>query len=423
MSGDHDERRRRTKAPKHSHAGNGTVNHGPDDQGPTGHHADDQGPHEAAPATPAEQADASETTAPDPDGLDRLRALALGPAGEAGAGAGSEELDLRRLLRDAVQEIEPRDGTLEHLRRAVPARRARKRQALVGMAAAALFVGTAVPALVHVSNATGPGANPSMAGHGTQAQGGASQGVDPDGGSGSVGGSSGTTEHQGKENEQKENDGEGDGNSTGPGGSADPSATTETGAAVCTADQLAVAASGAGAPDAVGTVYGTFRFTNSSLTACTVTSPGSLSAVAGGAADPTKISTARHISGDPATALPDPSVELTSLLLQPGSAYEVKFAWVPSETCPSTGDNSGGTTGNPGDPTADPTPTDGSTTTEGTSTGGDTGTSTQLLRADGTMDGTVTVSNTAAPAAPTAQTTISGACAGTVYWTGVLAGA
>nr|WP_231905632.1 hypothetical protein [Streptomyces davaonensis] len=355
------------------------------------------------------------------DARETAAAPKSGGAAPAGAGLGVDELDLRQLLHDVVQEIEPRDGTLEHLRRAVPARRARKRQALVGMAAAALFVGTAVPALVHVSNTTGPGANPSVAGHGTQAQGGASQGVDPDNGKSSSGGSSGTTEEGGKENEQKENDGKDNGGGDGSGGSADPEATTETGAAVCTAEQLAVAAAGADAPDAVGAVYGTFRFTNSSLAACTVTNPGSLSLVPGGAADATKLSAARHISGDPAASLPDPSVELTSLLLQPGSAYEVKFAWVPSETCPTTGENSGGTTG--GEPSPDPTPSDSTGTTGGTSTGTDTGTSTQLLTEDGTADGTVTVTNTAEPGAPAAQTTISGACAGTVYWTGVLAGA
>ncbi|MCZ9347385.1 hypothetical protein NGM37_57770, partial [Streptomyces sp. TRM76130] len=60
---------------------------------------------------------------------------------------------MRRLLHRAVEEVEPREGALEQLRRAVPARRARKRQAAVGMAAAALLIGTAVPALLHVSDA------------------------------------------------------------------------------------------------------------------------------------------------------------------------------------------------------------------------------------------------------------------------------
>ncbi|NEC73968.1 hypothetical protein G3I25_20735, partial [Streptomyces rochei] len=95
------------------------------------------------------------------------------------------------MLHQAVRDVEPSDGTLEHLRRAVPARRARKRQAAVGMAAAALFIGTAVPALVHVSKTTGPGADPSVAGHASQAQGGASQGKDPAGGQSGIAGSAG----------------------------------------------------------------------------------------------------------------------------------------------------------------------------------------------------------------------------------------
>ena len=124
---------------KQSHAGNGTVNHGPDDTGP--------------------------------EGLD------------------SDELALRTLLHHAVGQMEPRQGTLDHLRRAVPARRARKRQALVGMAAAALFVGTAVPALLHVSNSAGSDTNPSIAGNASQAQGGAGQGKGPGDSESAAGGS------------------------------------------------------------------------------------------------------------------------------------------------------------------------------------------------------------------------------------------
>ncbi|MYS76743.1 hypothetical protein GTY88_40920, partial [Streptomyces sp. SID5926] len=132
-----------------THAGKGTVNHGPAAQGP------------------------------DAPGAD-------GPA--------TDEAALRAMMQRAVREMEPSDGTLEHLRRAVPARRARKRQALVGAAAAALFLGTAVPALVHVSNATGAGADPSVAGNASQAQGGASQGKDPAGGQSGVAGSGDTPE-------------------------------------------------------------------------------------------------------------------------------------------------------------------------------------------------------------------------------------
>ncbi|CAM5418148.1 hypothetical protein STANM309S_03678 [Streptomyces tanashiensis] len=92
---------------------------------------------------------------------------------EPGPGEGDDELALRRLFQDAVGGMEPSLGSLEHLRRAVPARRARKRQAIVGAAAAAVLIGTAVPAFVHVAASGGlSAANPVNAGHGEQAQGG-----------------------------------------------------------------------------------------------------------------------------------------------------------------------------------------------------------------------------------------------------------
>lgn len=351
--------------PKQSHAGNGTVNHGPDDQGP--------------------------------QGLD------------------SDELALRRMLQHAVEEIEPRDGTLDHLRRAVPARRARKRQALVGVAAACLFVGTAVPALVHVSNATDSSVNSSNAGHGEQAQGGAGQGEVAEGGESTSGGSSGKTEDKGKGSEKDEDKDTGTGPGTGSGSPDNPMATSPAGVAACTADQLGVVTQAADAPDLSGTVYGTFRFSNISTADCTVSGPGTLGTVTAGAADSSKVFTARHAAGDAAAGLPDPSQELTSLVLNPGAAYDVKFAWVPSETCPTTSDPSP-------DPSPDPTPTEDPTTTEGTSTGGDTGTSTQLMTEETTADGSVTITNTAEAGAPTATAVVSNACAGTIYWTGVLAG-
>jgi len=322
-----------------------------------------------------------------------------GPDDQGPEGFDSDELALRRMLHQAVQEIEPSDGTLDHLRRAVPARRARKRQALVGVAAAALFICTAVPALVHVSNSTGSNANPSMAGNASQAQGGASQGKNPDGGESSSGGSSSKTEDKGK-GDAKENDKDkGTGSGTGAGDPADPSAPSESGAAACTSAQLGSAGSSTAAADSTGTVYGIFTFNNISTTACTVGSPGTVSFSTAGAADGTKITTARHAAGDAASALPDPALELPSLVLKPGESYMVKFAWVPSETCPVTGDNSGGTTGST-DPTPDPTPSQDATTTEGTSTGGDTGTTTQLMTAEGTADGSVVITNTAEPGSP-----------------------
>ena len=323
---------------------------------------------------------------------------------------GSDELGLRRLLHQAVEEIEPTDGTLDHLRRAVPARRARKRQALVGAAAAALFIGTAVPALLHVSNATGSDADPSMAGAASATQGGTNEGKEASAGSDS-GDSSGSAKGSGKGG-KKDESGKGKGD-TGSTAGAEPSASAAS-APTCTSAQLAAVDGGATAPDGVGAVYGTFTVTNVSTTTCTVVGGGSVSPAALGAADQSKLSTLLHVAGDPAAGLPDPSTYASSLVLRPGGAYAVKFAWVPSETCPTSGGNGGE------DPTPDPTPT--SNPSGGTSDG-TTGESAQLMRADGTVDGSVNESNAAEGGAPTAATAVSNACAGTVYRTGLLSGA
>ncbi|MFF8729025.1 hypothetical protein ACF073_21385 [Streptomyces sp. NPDC015171] len=345
------------------------------------------------------------------DGLDELDGL------------GSDELALRRLLHSAVDDVEPRTGTLEHLRRAVPARRARKRQAVVGMAAAALFIGTAIPALVHVSHAGGSDPNTAMAGQSSQAQGGTGQGKDKNVGKGGEKDHGSTSVKPGKEHGKggkKDQKGTSGGGSA---GGADPSATLSSGTPVCTAAQLGSATGTANAPDTAGVVYGTFRVTNTSGAACTVAGAGSVTPVAQGAADPAKIVSARHAAGDAATSLPDPSLEVTTLVLQPGEAYVEQFAFVPSETCPTTG---GGSTG--GSDTGGATP-DPSTTPDPAASGGSTdtgsattGTTTQLVTEDGTADGSVAVTHTAEGGAPTATAVVPGACAGTVYYTGVLAG-
>ncbi|MFJ5260915.1 hypothetical protein ACIQAC_10685 [Streptomyces sp. NPDC088387] len=353
--------------PKQPHAGNGTVNDRLDDQGP--------------------------------DGLD------------------SDEQTLRNLLHHAVQDIEPRQGTLDHLRRAVPARRARKRQAAVGMAAAALFIGTAVPALVHVSNSTGSDDNTTIAGHGQEAQGGSSEGKGPDGGSSTSGGSTGSTENHGKGGGEGEDKGPDASPGADPGLPANPTASAPASAPACTAVQLGAGTGTVDVPDTAGTVYGTFRISNISADSCTVTGAGTVTPIPVGAADSTKIAVTQHSSGDVAAALPDPSLEAARLVLLPGAAYEVRFAWVPSETCPIEGGNGGN-----GEPSTDPSPTEDPGATTGSSTGGDTGTSTQMLRGDGTADGSVQVSYTPEAGSAPVMAEVQDACAGTVYRTGVLAG-
>ncbi|MEV6963021.1 hypothetical protein AB0M97_28435 [Streptomyces sp. NPDC051207] len=414
------------------------MNHGPDEQGPDKRGPDNQGPDEQGPEKQA--SGKSEPAAPEDAGGRAPEGLG-GPTGLAGVPGlddrdrddrdeidgpddldafGPDELALRRLLHQAVQDVEPRDGTLDYLRRAVPARRARKRQAAVGMAAAALFVCTAVPALVHVSNATGSDANPSAVGHASHTQGGSTQGNSPDAGGGASGGDAGKGEgtgQDGKKDDGKDNGGPGAGSGVTEG--ADPSFSTAAGgAAPCTAAELGTAIGSSGAPDSTGAVYGSFRVANVSSAACTVDSPGSVGSLPGGAADPAKVGAQRHVAGDAAAGLPDPSTEAAALLLEPGTAYEVKFAWVPSETCPANG--SGGTTGGDPGPSPDPTPSDEPTSNTGSSTGGDTGMSAQLANEDGMADGSVTVTYTSDTGAA-ASVTISNACAGTVYWTGLLA--
>ncbi|MEV4226355.1 hypothetical protein AB0J81_04475 [Streptomyces bobili] len=336
-------------------------------------------------------------------------------------GLDSDELALRRMLHQAVQEMEPVEGTLDHLRRAVPARRARKRQAAVGMAAAALFVGTAVPALLHVSNSGGSDANPSIAGQASQAQGGADSGKGPDGGSsGKIGDSAGTTgrpdpDSTGNTAGQKDS-----GSATGATEGTGPAATSPADAPACTPSQLGDSSAAVEVPDAAGIVYGTFRVVNVSDSGCTVGGEASVTSSAQGAADPAKISLVEHTSGDAAAGLPDPSLYVSQLALAPGSAYDVKFAWVPSETCPVTGGTgNGGDTGGPSSSPA-PSPSEQSGAATGT-TGGAGGTAPQLFTADGTVDGSVLVTYTADGGSPTASATVSNACAGTVYRTGVLA--
>jgi hypothetical protein len=136
-----------------------------------------------------------------------------------------------------------------------------------------------------------------------------------------------------------------------------------------------------------------------------------------GAADASKITVAQHGAGDVAAGLPDPSTAASQLVLLPGSAYQVKFAWVPSETCPTSGGSTGGTTGGS---TPSPSPSEDATTSSGSTTG-DTGTSTQLLE-DGTLDGSVQISYTTDNGSATTTATVSNACAGTIYRTDLLAG-
>ncbi|MFH9366835.1 hypothetical protein ACH4K8_14250 [Streptomyces anulatus] len=355
--------------------------------------------------------------APDDDLVGTLTDLF---ARDRGAPA-SDELDevaLRRMLHGAVRELAPSEGTLDHLHRAVPARRARRRQAVVGAAAAALLIGTAVPAFVHVATSDGPSAaRPAIAGHGEQAQGGNGDETGPE--------APGRRTVEPTERESEGSAGEADpdpsptkGEGSDPDGAVTGEATDSPSAdfaslPVCDPSQLGVASAGTGAPGADGTVYGSFKIANVSGTDCTVSSNGTVGFTAIGAADPLKIGVVQHTAGDAAPGLPDPSQEPGTVLLKPAMAYEVRFAWVPTDTCPTVG------------PSPSPTPsTDGAGGSVGEGgTDQPSGVDTQSLHEDGgaTAEGSVAVTHTPETGAPTAETKIPNACSGTIYRTGVLA--
>uniref|UniRef100_A0AAU2VSF4 DUF4232 domain-containing protein n=1 Tax=Streptomyces sp. NBC_00008 TaxID=2903610 RepID=A0AAU2VSF4_9ACTN len=389
------------------------MNHGPD----------------STPGSTPDSTNPDSTPGTDRDPLAVLFGAGAGAAADtgtdAGVGADADEDALRRMMRGAVQGLEPRDGTLDHLYRAVPARRARRRQALVGAAAAALLIGTAIPAFLHVANSEGSNAaGPAIAGHREQAQGGSGEEPGPgSGGADDGGGSEGHKDAGGSVPDTSASPSASSGRGVEGaevGSSADPRASVAAGMPVCSPDQLGVASARTGATGADGTVYGTFRIANVSGKDCSVSSGGTVGFEAMGAADPAKIAVVRHTQGDAASGLPDPAEEEATVLLAPEMVYEVQFAWVPEDTCPTTA----------GSPS--PTPTDGTagsavgsagSSTSGGGTGDtETGTDTQLGSEDdpGTAEGSVAVKHTAEPGAPVAETKISNACAGTIYRTGAL---
>ncbi|MER5178874.1 hypothetical protein ABT009_10955 [Streptomyces sp. NPDC002896] len=403
------------------HAGNGTVNHGPESSydGPDTPRDGSDTSYDGSDMS-YDGSDTSYRGYGDSNGGRQAGGAGSGPRGGDGAypdELGSDELALRRMLHHAVQDIEPTDGSLEHLRRAVPARRARKRQAVVGMAAAALFVGTAIPALVHVSNSAGSPDVSSAVGHVGEAEGQNGDGASPDGSEKNDGSGSSTSKSKGKNGDKGKND-QGKGATGSATGAPDSASTAAASSPACGVNELGKATPSVGSADAEGKVYGSFTITNVSSAACTVEGAGTMNTTAQGAADTTKINLVDHTAGD-GSGLPDPSLEASQLVLAPGKSYQVRFAWMPSETCPTTsGDGGGGG----GEPSPDPSPSGDSATGSTSGTSEQSGTTTQLVTEDGgTADGSVLLTLTAEPGTPTVSATISNACAGTIYHTGVLA--
>ncbi|MFJ3922724.1 hypothetical protein [Streptomyces sp. NPDC090022] len=321
------------------------------------------------------------------------------------APAPDDERALRALLHGAVSDLEPAPLALERLRHAVPARRARKRQALVGAAAAVLLIGGGTPAVLHLTDGTEhtEADGPAMAGHGQDVPGTAGTGSDPHAtGSGHQRQPTGSPtrgatvpavpdQRPGVSPEAPQTTA--GGTSAAPTLSSGPQPPAAApGVPLCTAGQLGVSGS-AGTPDSDGKVYGSFRVTNVSALGCVVTGPDAVTASAG-----TEV--LAHTPSDPAPGLPDPSSEVASLVLAPHMSYEVRYAWVPSAlSCPA--------------PTAsDP---------QGPATGPAANTEAAAPPPQPPASPGVSVTLTARPGAPTAQTTLpSSPCAGTVYRTGTI---
>ncbi len=364
-----------------------------------------------------------------------------GPAGESGqsgqsdqpgqsgqdTGRGVGEDELRRLLHSAVGDLEPAPDSLEQLRRAVPARRRRRRHAVVGAAAALLLGGTSIPAMVHVANfADGPEDRPANAAS-TQRTPGGTEGTHGEG-----------TEHSGKPPAGHGGKKTDPGKPAEPGKSPDaaerkpsagtstpyPSGTMDVTSPACSRAQLGNGVSSVGPADASGRVYGSFRVVNTSDTACSVEGGGEIGVLPQGGTDSSRVSVVDHTAGDAAPALPDPITTPDQLVLKPGQAYEVKFAWVPAE--------GGGTTGcsaPPPSPTPVPSKAPGEKSPDSSSSvsgegGGSTTGGSQAGGNEGTPGGGsnppggIVLSHTPEAGEPAAaDAKLPDACAGTVYRT------
>ncbi|MFD9369340.1 hypothetical protein ACFWA6_16810 [Streptomyces sp. NPDC060020] len=348
-------------------------------------------------------------------------------------GGASEEEALRSLLHGAVEGLQPSAGALERLRHAVPARRARKRQALVGAAAVALLAGTAIPALMHLAGGEGGATDhPAMAGHGEHTgdkpgavasdphqngYGNQPRSTRSSGGAPAVGGATGQPDATLGGSPVG-------GLTAGPTGSAGASSGTAgsvpgagpmppvaaPGVPGCGADQLGVVGS-ARAPETDGRVYGSFRVTNVSAQGCAVTGQDTVSAApapGASAGQGPSVAVVGHTAGDPASGLlPDPSAEAPVLVLPPNTAYEVRFAWVPSkESCTPTNPDAGGK----------PPQTDSA----GSSGAPAHGAATEPQTGAPPVTAGVSVSHTPQPGSATTRTTLPEACGGTVYRTGAI---
>lgn len=258
-----------------------------------------------------------------------------GPEPEPSSG---EEQAVRALLHRAVAEVQPAPDALARIRRAVPARRARYRQAWTGAAVIVALTAVAVPTLnglgaLQLSDGSAPGAAAQAGTEAARSGGGAVQRstgpavpvpVPGDGSASPVGASAAPTAAGQSASPSS--------SASGPSAPAGATAPPST-APACARTDLGGATVTTGQADATGRVYGAFTVTNVSGHPCLLGDPGTLGAmVSGGGA----VQVVPHTAGDPAPNLPPPAPD-SPRLLAAGANYRMVFAWVPDAVCPSTG--------------------------------------------------------------------------------------
>ncbi|MFC1417818.1 hypothetical protein [Streptacidiphilus cavernicola] len=344
----------------------------------------------------------------------------------------SEQREIRDLLHRSVADLAPMPGALEHLRRAVPRRRQRRRRAVGSVVATVALCSLGTLALhsagVSIDSAAGPQGSPygdsssaapnrpgvDLTASPTQVPIGPGQllpGVGSSFGAGAAG-------QGGGDSAGPESSGHPDPSLTRPpgaapgggftvGGSAGTSGGASAPVAECVRGQLGDGADTVGTPDAAGVVYGTFQVTNISTTSCKVSTPGAVSVLAVSGTDKSWVSVTQHTVGDPAGGLPQPAATPYPVLLAPGGSYLVEFAWVPTT---GAGAPSCAASSAPGSP---------SPAAQDASTGSDTGTGdTGTPAPGGGTSPSITLGHTPGAGGSTAASAvIANACAGTVYRT------
>ncbi|GAA1933124.1 hypothetical protein GCM10009716_45420 [Streptomyces sodiiphilus] len=436
-----------------------------------------------------EQPERADAPAPEvrsrPD-ADQARAPAGQEAGPAGAWPGGrDEEALRRLLRDAVGDLEPSRDALVRLERAVPTRRRRRRQLVLGTAASFALFAVGTPVVQYAATERGM----------TDESGSAVIGGRPGGEEGGTGGADGGTGEPGAHASGGEAGRQDpDASGTGPAGTPSPDATAEAGEITpedrdalavssprCDRDQLGDVRAEAGPADEQGRIHGTIRLANVSGDPCRIKGTDELTVTPLGDTDAADFHVVTRAEGDRATRLPTPDQYQDNLVLLPGESYQVLFAWVPSEggpggcpvhspvpAPPDDGDTSGpggsegsggqggagggSTPGGPGDPVDDLDGIgqaslfrttgngNGGATAQGAGNAGSSGGNAANSGGAGGSAGTGGTTGPGGPEAPSgnaamlrytpaagepraAQLVLEGVCAGTVYRTGVLAAA